>query len=220
MKTRDYSERTQYIDRVFAKESCLMKEMAKSLELDEKAIQVSPYEGKILEFLIRLAKPINVVEIGSLYGYSLCWILEAVGPEAKVWAVEKSKENFEKSISFLNEHNKRKQVQLQHSSGLDFFKNWDKSKKIDFLFIDADKGNYLNYLEAAKPFLSKGALVVGDNTFLFGHVLKDEPPENYSKNTWEKMRKFNAILAGETGEFEGMMVPTLQGMSVGTFKGA
>ncbi len=215
MKSVEISDRIKYIEDVFVKETELMKNIAKQLEDDKKAIQVSPYEGKILSQLLRMAKSKNVVEIGSLYGYSLSWVLEGVDVEAKVWSVENSKENFDKSISNINIHNKYNQVQLVHSSGLAFLETWDKNEKIDFLFIDADKGNYLNYLKLAEPYLSKGAVVIGDNTFLFGHVLSDEPPENYSKNTWLKMREFNSILGGSTGEYTGMMLPTLQGMSIG-----
>jgi predicted O-methyltransferase YrrM len=195
-----------------------MEIIATALEADAKAIQVAPYEGKILSELVRLKNPTNVVEIGTLYGYSLSWILEGVGSQSKVWSVEKLEDNFAKSISFINTHNKASQANLVHSSGLAFLEKWNPSQKIDFLFIDADKGNYLNYLNLALPHLSKGAVVVGDNTFLFGHVLEDEPPVKYSKNTWAKMREFNEILGGSTGEFSGMMLPTLQGMTVGIKK--
>lgn len=215
MKSVEISNRIEYIEGVFVEETSLMKKIAKELEKDQKAIQLAPYEGKILSQFIKMRNPQNVVEIGSLYGYSLSWILEGLEPGAKVWSVENSKDNFDKCISNIDIHNKRNQVQVVHSSGLDFLENWEKDKQIDFLFIDADKGNYLNYLNLALPYLSKGAVVVGDNTFLFGHVLSDTPPEKYSKNTWMKMREFNSVIGGSTGEFSGMMLPTLQGMSIG-----
>ncbi len=165
-----------------------------------------------------MSRPQNVVEIGSLYGYSLSWILEGLEPGAKVWSVEKSRENFDKCISNIDVFNKRNPVKIVCTEGLEFLTNWNETEKIDFLFIDADKGNYLKYLKLALPHLKKGSVVVGDNSFLFGHVLEKKPPENYSKNTWMKMREFNEILGGSTGEFSGMMLPTLQGMTVGIKK--
>lgn len=218
MKSVEVSKRVKYIEEHFVQETELMKDIAHELNKDRKAIQVAPYEGKILSELVRLKNPKSVVEIGTLYGYSLSWILEGLGAQAKVWSVENLEDNYLKSISFINMHNKVNQVSLVNSSGLDFLENWEASHKIDFLFIDADKGNYLNYLKLALPHLSRGAVVVGDNTFLFGHVLENEPPENYSKNTWSKMREFNSILGGSTGEFTGMMLPTLQGMTIGIKK--
>lgn len=215
MKSVETSERIKYIENELVLETDLMKKIAYELEKDQKAIQVAPFEGKILSQLIKMRNPKNVVEIGTLYGYSLNWILEGVSDEAKVWSVENSAENFDKSIRFINVHNKQAQVSVKNQSGLEFFDEWPENSKIDFLFIDADKGNYLNYLNLAKPSLSKGAVVVGDNTFLFGHVLNDEPPEKYSKNTWKHMREFNQVLNGSTGEFSGMMIPTLQGLTVG-----
>ena len=215
MKSLESSERVKYIEKELVLETSLMKEIALELEKDKKAIQVAPFEGKILSQLVRMRNPENVVEIGTLYGYSLNWILEGVDSQAKVWSVENSAENFDKSIKFTNTHDKVSQVTIVNKSGLDFLNNWPQELSIDFLFIDADKGNYLNYLNLAKPYLSKGAVVVGDNTFLFGHVLSDTPPEKYSKNTWKHMREFNEVLNGSTGEFSGMMIPTLQGLTVG-----
>ncbi len=215
MRSIEVLKRIKYIESVFAPETEMMKNIAKHLETDNKAIQISPYEGKILSQLVRLAKPLNIVELGSLYGYSLSWILEGMSSQAKVWSVENSKENFDKARNNISTHNKSNQVELVHSSGAYFLENWNNKSKIDFLFIDADKGNYLKYLQLAQPHLSKGAVVVGDNTFLFGHVLNDKPPENYSKNTWLKMKEFNLILGGASGEYTGMMLPTLEGMSIG-----
>ncbi len=215
MKSIEVSARIRYIEDIFAIETEMMKNIAKQLEMDNKAIQVSSYEGKILSQLVRLAKPLNIVELGTLYGYSLNWLLEGVGSKTKIWSVENSKENFDKARNNISAHNKCGQVELVHLSGSCFLENWNKKKKIDFLFIDADKGNYLKYLKLAGPYLSKGAVVVGDNTFLFDHVLSDKPPENYSKNTWLKMKEFNLILGGASGEYTGMMLPTLQGMSIG-----
>jgi len=218
MKSVESSDRIEYIEEHFVVESELMKQISSDLKKDEKAIQLAPYEGKILSELVRLKSPKNVVEIGTLYGYSLSWILEGLRSEAKVWSVENLEDNYLKSISYLNTHNKVNQVSLVHDSGLNFLEKWDKTKSIDFLFIDADKGNYLNYLNLALPYLSNGAVVVGDNTFLFGHVLDRDPPKTYSKNTWSKMREFNEILGGKGGHFSGMMLPTLQGMTIGIKK--
>jgi caffeoyl-CoA O-methyltransferase len=192
-----------------------MKSIAQDLELKNKAIQVAPYEGQILSTLVRLKQPTISLEIGTLFGYSACWILEALGKKSKLITVEQSKENYESAQFFLSQHEKSKQLKIVNASGLDFLATWPKDEKIDFLFLDADKGNYLNYLNLAKPYLSKGALVVADNSFLFGYVLENSAPSDYSKNTWRSMRELNKVLSGKTGEFSGMALPTLQGMTVG-----
>jgi len=215
MKSTDKSERVQYINDNLVSQSKLMKEIAEKLDKDEKAIQVAPNEGQILSTLVQLAKPKFLVEIGTLYGYSACWLLRAMGSDSELHTVEHNKDNYKNSEHFLKQHNEAHKVTCYNSSGLDFLNSWPKDKPIDFLFLDADKGGYLNYLNLALPHLSSGAVVVADNSFLFGHVLSDQPPENYSKNTWMKMRELNKTLSGSTGQFFGMMIPTHQGMTVG-----
>ena len=215
MKKTEQSARVSYLHRNLVQETRLMKSIALELEKREKAIQLAAYEGQMLSTLVALKNPRVSVEIGTLYGYSACWILEALSKKSKLFTVEFDKENFEQAQLFLEKHDKKEQVNLIHSSGVEVLKNWPKDTKIDFLFLDADKGNYLNYLELAMPHLSKEALVMADNSFLFGHVLEDSPPINYSENTWRSMRKLNEILSGSTGKFRGMAIPTAQGMTVG-----
>ena len=215
MKKTEQGARISYLHRHLVQETRLMKSIADELEKREKTIQLAAYEGQMLSILVALKNPEVSLEIGTLFGYSACWILEALSRKAKLFTVEHSKENFEQAKSFLGKHEKKEQISLIHSSGVEVLENWPSDLKIDFLFLDADKGNYLNYLKLAIPKLSKGALVVVDNSFLFGHVLEDSPPVNYSKNTWRSMRKLNKILSGVTGDFKGGAIPTLQGMTMG-----
>ena len=48
----------------------------------------------------------------------------------------------------------------------------------DFVFIDADKGNYANYLEAVLPRLTEGALIAIDNTLWSGKVLDPQDEDS------------------------------------------
>jgi len=215
MKKTDNSGRVSYLHRHLSVETRLMKSIAKDLILKNKAIQVAAYEGQIISTLVALKEPKVSLEIGTLFGYSANWILESLGRGAKLHTVEFDKSNFESAKHFLSKHEKFDQVRLHNSSGIEVLENWPRDQKIDFLFLDADKGNYLNYLNLAMPHLSKGALVIADNSFLFGYVLEDSAPKNYSKNTWKSMRELNHVLSGQTGEFKGMALPTLQGMTIG-----
>ena len=215
MKKTDNGARVSYLHRHLISESRLMKNIARKLDLDHKAIQVSPYEGQIIATLVALKNPQVSLEIGTLYGYSACWILGAMGKRSRLYTIEADLKNYTEAFRFLKKHEKYKQVELQNSSGLEALESWPEGLKIDFLFLDADKGNYLNYLNLAKPYLSNGAVVIADNSFLFGYALEDSPPKDYSKNTWRSMRELNRVLSGKTGEFKGMALPTLQGMTIG-----
>lgn len=215
MKSLDESPRVRYINEQLVEETKMMKEIAKKLNEDKKAIQLSPNEGQILSTLAKLSKPKNLVEIGTLYGYSACWLLEAMFPGAKLYTVEQNEENYTIAKNFLQKHERVTDIECVNTTGLEFLSHWPEKKAIDFLFIDADKGGYLDYLKMALKHMNSGAVVVADNTFLFGHVLKDEPPKDYSKNTWAKMRELNKILSGATGEFFGTMLPTYQGFTIG-----
>ena len=97
--SRDRSTKaTDYICDLFVKESSLHQEIRQSLDQDGKlGINVSTYEGGLLKFLIQLMGSKNILEIGTLYGYSTLWLAEAVPTDGKVLSLEKNPENFKKA---------------------------------------------------------------------------------------------------------------------------
>jgi caffeoyl-CoA O-methyltransferase len=62
---------------------------------------------------------------------------------------------------------------------------------LDFVFIDADKENYLAYYEAVLPLLRQGGLLVADNTLWSGKVLAPESPADHA------IVAFNARVAAD-----------------------
>ena len=83
----------------------------------------------------------------------------------------------------------------------------------DMIFIDADKLNYMNYLNWAEKNIRKGGLIVGDNTFLFGAVYAAEPVDRVRKTAFDAMTAFNARL-GDDRYYTGILLPTPEGMTV------
>ena len=90
------------------------------------------------------------------------------------------------------------------------------SGPFDMVFIDADKINYHAYLDWAEQNIRKGGIIVADNTFLFGTVWQDSPPENRtpaSPAAWKAMRGFNERLS-DNSRYMGTIVPTAEGLTV------
>ena len=84
----------------------------------------------------------------------------------------------------------------------------------DLIFIDADKGSYPKYLDWAEENIKKGGIIIGDNTFLFGHMYDDEARGiEVSKNQFDGMSSFNKRL-GDKSKYYTCMLPTSEGMSL------
>ena len=125
---------------------------------------IGPIKGRIITDIIRKYKAKNILEIGTLYGYSAILMAAAVLPsDGKVVTIE-----LDKSIADIARKNiaaaelsdridVRAGNALQVISKLDF--------EFDLLFLDAAKNEYLKYLKLAekKKSLKEGAIIVADN---------------------------------------------------------
>ncbi len=78
-----------YIQKLFAPEDGGLKAIRSRLrENNREGVNVSPVEGKILQFLVRAFNCKKVVEVGALYGYSATWIARALPPDGKLFTLD------------------------------------------------------------------------------------------------------------------------------------
>jgi len=124
--------------------------------------------AKLLALLIKSVNARRVLEVGTSNGYSTLWFaraLEEIAPgEGKVVAIEfdagraaLARENFAKAgldhVITLREGDARALIAAQSAD-----------PPFDFVFLDAEKSEYADYLRAALPLVRSGGLIVGDDT--------------------------------------------------------
>lgn len=223
------SDRTKYVRDIFANEDNALKSIIDTLDEQEKIMQIGPDEGKILQVLAKMVNAKKIVEIGVLAGYSAIWMARSLPEGGKLYAFEKNKNLAERILknfaaanisaglrggaSLKREQEQECKIELIIGNALDNLPKIKDQGPFDMVFIDADKGGYPDYLDWAESNIRKGGIIVGDNTFLFGHVYKDQCPDNFSENSWNKMREFNQRLAN-TEKYTSIMLPTIEGMTV------
>ncbi len=128
--------------------------------------QVPIIEDDALNFLYELLNDKtfnNILEIGTAIGYSAL-IFRHLFPDAKITTVERNPNFF--NIAKNNIEKNSGNIELIFGDAAEYLKN--RKEKIDFLFIDAAKGQYLNFFKLAKPLLNEGALIISDNIFARG----------------------------------------------------
>ncbi|MDF2814605.1 MAG: O-methyltransferase, partial [Paenibacillus sp.] len=79
---------------------------------------------------------------------------------------------------------------------------------------DADKGNYVNYLEWAIRLANPGAVIVGDNSLMRGRVIDPK----VTSNSVQVMRKFNQMIAADP-RLESTLLPAYDGLCIARVKG-
>lgn len=207
-------EIADYVEEVFAPEDATLasvRERTKSEGLPE--IQVCSMDALHLELLTRIAGAKKLVEVGTLAGYSGIALMRGAGPEGRLLTLEKdpkhasvARENFK--AAGLSEY-----VEVIEGDALDSLAKIAPQGPFDLVFIDADKGNYVNYFDWAAKNLRKGGIVIGDNCFAFGTVHQKEFDHPNSEKIAAQLDAFNVAVA-RNPDFRATMLPTGEGMLV------
>lgn len=128
--------------------------------------------AELLRLLVLTKKPKTILELGTSGGYSAMWLASAAAEiKAKVFTIEMSPLKVAMARENLINSGMMKYVTIIKGDLYTTLPAWNKP--IDFLFIDANKKNYLRYLKQLEPHLNKGALIVADNCSDFGDWMKD-----------------------------------------------
>ena len=130
--------------------------------------------GRTLKILASIKQPKRVLEIGMFTGYSALSIAEGMPSDGEIICCETNPRAIEFAQSFFDRSPYGHKIKPIFGPALDTIQNLEGL--FDFVFIDADKRNYLNYYQAVMPLVSKGGLIVIDNSLWQGRVL--DPKEN------------------------------------------
>lgn len=130
--------------------------------------------GRTLKLLSTIKQPKRVLEIGMFTGYSALSIAEGMPEDGKLICCETNPRAIEFAQSFFDRSPYGHKITPIFGPALDTIQNLEGP--FDFVFIDADKRNYLNYYEAVLPLVSSGGLIIIDNSIWQGRVL--DPKEN------------------------------------------
>lgn len=182
-------------------------------ETQRPGMQLSAYEGHVLCWLAQLVGAKKVLEIGTFMGYSALWMASG---GARVTSLEFNAASADQARAHVASSPYASQVEVVQGDALAWLVAQAQQPQFDMVFIDAEKRSYVKYLEAALPLLQPRALVVGDNTLLWGAVY-GAGDGRASKEAVAAMQQFNRLLC-DPERFDGLMLPTTEGLTIGRLK--
>jgi predicted O-methyltransferase YrrM len=133
-------------------------------------IAVSFQQGKFLSLLAGAIQARRILEIGTLGGFSTIWLARGAGPEGRVVTLEYEPKHAEVARANLERAGVGDRVEIKIGAALETLPTVTEGP-FDLVFIDADKDNYVGYLEWAIRLARPGAIIVADNVIREGRVL-------------------------------------------------
>ena len=170
---------------------------------------------RLIRFMLEMKKPLNILEVGTATGFSSVFMLEFLNKKAKITTIEKMEERAVKAEKNFNKFDKNKQITLIKGDATDILSELvSKDKTYDFIFMDAAKGQYINFLENIKKLLVSGGILITDNMLQEGRLLDSRyTVVRRDRTIHRRMREYvNALLTDK--EFETMLLESGDGMAV------
>lgn len=169
-------------------------------------------QGRFLSLLSKLIRPKYILEIGTFTGYATLCLAEGLAPEGVLHTIEVNEELEEIQNKYFAQSPYREQIVQHFAPALEVIPTLETG--IDIAFIDADKKNYLNYLDAVLPKMSRGGVILSDNVLWSGKVV--EPLKGNDKHT-QILMEYNRRLATDP-RLETVLLPIRDGISIARVK--
>jgi len=182
-------------DLLVAPDTALEGALAASTAAGLPAINVSPAQGKLLHLLARAIGARNILEIGTLGGYSTIWLARALPEGGRVISLEADRGHAEVARANFARAGLDDVVEVRVGMALDSLPGLasEGREPFDFVFIDADKPNNAAYFDWALRLSRPGSIIVVDNVIRDGDVVDAES----DSPTVQGVRRFMARLAAE-----------------------
>lgn len=161
-----------FSDLLVSADPALEAALAASASAGLPAINVSPVQGKLLHVLAQSIGARNILEIGTLGGYSTIWLARALPDGGRVISLEADPRHAEVARANIARAGLDDRVEVRLGMALDLLPGVaaEGGPPFDFVFIDADKASYPAYYEALVPRLAPHGLMALDNTLWSGAV--------------------------------------------------
>jgi caffeoyl-CoA O-methyltransferase len=172
-------------------------------------MQIAPEQGAFLALLVRLTDARTVVEVGTFTGTSSIWMARALPPSGHLHCFDVSQEWTSVARRYWERAGLASRITLHLGPALDRLSDLPDDQPIGFAFVDADKGNYLAYVEALLPRLAPDGLIAIDNV-LWGGAVLDEADRSADAVA---IRAFNDAMA-EREDLEVVMLPIADGLTL------
>lgn len=142
-----------------------------------------------LKVLLLMKKPLHILEIGAAVGFSAILMSEYMPEGGHITTVE----NYEKRIPIALENIRRagrkEQITLLEGDALEIMKTLQGP--YDFIFMDAAKGQYIQYMPEAVRLLASGGVLVSDNVLQDGDIIQSRfAVERRNRTIHSRMREY------------------------------
>ncbi len=184
-------ELASYVQSISLREPEILQRLRQETQtIREGKMQISPELGQFMRLMVSLTKAKNILELGVFTGYSTLSLALAIPDDGQILACDVSETWTNIARKYWQEAGVEHKINLRLSPALGTLKDLTNNTNrpiFDFIFLDADKPNYLRYYTYCIDLLKPNGLLLIDNTLW---EFKVNDPE-YKDSTTQTIRTLN-----------------------------
>ena len=165
-------------------------------------------QGRLLKMLVEMAKPKNILEVGTFSGYSAICMAEGLGEGGKVYTFEINDEQEDFTRPWIEGSAVADKIEFIIGDAITEAPRLGVT--FDMAFIDGDKRTYIETYEMALGVMRQGGFIIADNTLWDGHVV--DPTYDHDQQT-VGIRRFNDHIASDR-RVEKVILPIRDGLTM------
>lgn len=203
------TEYFQYVASHTAPEDAFLADLKRAAtEAGIPSIWIAPEQASFMQILLRAARARDVVEVGTLAGYSAIAMARALPPEGRVRTIELDPARVAFARLWASRSDVAGKIEVLEGAGADVLATLS-TESADAAFLDADKPSYPIYLKECLRIVRRGGLILVDNAFAFGKLFEDGADSDV-----RAVRDFNERMT-LVRELQSVIVPIGDGLWVG-----
>lgn len=202
-----------YIRGILPERDLYLKEMEK-YAIENHVPIIEPEVAQLLRVLLKMKRPKDILEVGTAIGYSALVMCDAQLGDCRITTIERRDDMIELAEEFI--------LKSPYKSNINIIKGdaeyilSEIEGMYDLIFIDAAKGQYLEFFNRCMDLLRPGGFIVSDNVLFKGMVATDELVVRRKKTIVKRLRQFLKYI-NELDGYTSSVIPIGDGVAL-TYK--
>lgn len=204
-------ELQQYVESHTSPEPAILKKLNRqtNAEVLMPRMLSGHFQGRVLSMLSHMIRPRRILEIGTYTGYSALSLAEGLEEDGLLITIDINEELEGMVRNYFQESGFAEKINYIIGDGRNVIPALNDL--FDLVFIDADKINYLQYLEMVIEKVRKGGIIIADNVLWSGKILSNSD-KKMDKDTAALM-EFNSFVQNDP-RVENVLLPIRDGLMI------
>lgn len=166
------------------------------------------FQGRVLSMLSHMIQPKDVLEIGTYTGYSALCFAEGLHKDGHIITIDKNEELEDLVNEYISKSDYKDQIKCVIGDAMTIIPGL--KREFDLVFIDADKGNYINYYNLVFDKVRTGGYIIFDNVLWSGKVIEEVAKDDIDTKVLVELNE----LIHEDARVQEVLLPIRDGLLI------